>query len=148
METKKSIYDTIDNVISTVGNYKREYIDYYKKCIDQNFRNLLLSVIEQKNEHLKRIKEIKAMGNLETLFSFKPLNIENTTIKYSPGIKYLDFLKALIERHDIMSRIYKEMMEQSLNQDIKLLFKRLEFEINKQKSIISSRYELEKINMG
>ena len=143
------INDVIDLAISKIEGFKKEYIDYYKKSVNQNFKKLLLSIVEQKNEHLKRIKEIKQLGNLDAIFSYnKPFTPGETALRYSPDITYLTFLQLIIQRNEIISSLYINLMDCSLNQDVKLLFKRLDFDIKKQISIISDRYELEKINMG
>ena len=149
MSENNSIDNVIDFTVNEIEDFKRNYIDYYKKCVNQNFKKMLLSIIEQKNEHLKRIKEIKQQGNLNSLFSYKePIIAKEPTLKYSSAINYLDFLLLIIQRNEIISDLYLKLMNCSLNQDVKLLFKRLEFDIKKQISIISDRYELEKINMG
>ena len=90
--------NTIKNVLERIPNHHK----YEIILVDDG----------STDNSLKRIKEIKQQGNLDNIFIYeKPITITETALKYSNNITYLDFLQLIIQRNEVISKLYLILMD-------------------------------------
>ena len=125
------------------------YKDLASRTDRHGFKTLLLSLIDQKTEHSKRLTEIKKAGNLGTMF--KQQSNELAAGDFTAGdpppadADYLELLSTVIEIEQGAVRLYRALRESCANADVALLFMHLADDAVKQEAMAKNRRELESL---
>ncbi|MBN1413380.1 MAG: hypothetical protein JW969_21235 [Spirochaetales bacterium] len=143
-----SIYELIEFAFKKI----EEALDTDKKMAgsttNYGLKKLLLSMIDQREEHKKQLSRLTKMGNLANFFNYSEEGKKGpadfyTDIIFYDSMEYLDFLTLLIKREEEAARLYAYLKNITNVADLKLLFQQLSDEQKKQRVWALDRYELE-----
>jgi rubrerythrin len=145
-------FSSFEEVLSFAVQREREaretYQSYAKASSYQGMRSLLISMAEQEREHERKLSELSARECGESMFSGrKPqdLNLDayTTTVAFTPGMNYQDFLLLVIQKENASLRLYEQLAAGAAEAEIRELFEGLSEEEKRHKAWAQDRYDLE-----
>lgn len=127
---------------------QRVYGDYLKKTDAQGLRKLLLSLIDQENEHEKGISSILNEYDLSMVFDgdgISKFSADDYLPKsvFSADMNVNDFLNHVIDREETGVRFYSALAGLCGSDELRFTFNNFSFEEQKHKNWAVNRYELE-----
>jgi rubrerythrin len=145
-------FATFSEVLSFAIQREREaqeiYQSYSKATPYQGMRTLLVSMAEQEREHEKKLHELAARGDGDSLFRgqrAQDLGLEayTTAVVFSPRMNYQDFLLLVIRKENESLRLYAQLRDRTVAADVRDLFDGLAEEEKRHKAWAQDRYDLE-----
>ena len=144
----QSYSELVEFTLMQLENARTYYKGLASRTDRHGFKTLLLSLIDQKTEHTRRLAEIRNAGNLDSLFKRQSVDLAARDFAMPEPASsgdYLDLLSALIENEQRTVRLYRVLEESCSNADAALLFRHLADDAAKQEAMVRNRRELESL---
>ena len=127
------------------------YTQYARKTSSQGLVQLLHSLIDQEDVHIKELNTIAERGDIDDLFAAEKLaRLDHSSFEtgsaFSPEMTTNDFLNHLIELKESGVRFYSALAGMCSDEELSFTFNNLSFEEQKHKNWAMDRYELEMLS--